>query len=264
MRNLLLLPIVLIACGLPEAAPEDLNVGVDGGPTVTQPVECTPLSCNELMACGVVDDGCGVSIDCGECALPTICYEDVQEVSPNACGSCGELDIEPGGTCGCGSPIVCSDSGYPGCSGTADGGRIELPDTTDGNDDWIEVDGVLESDGSVRVASQVVDIVVEDTFTGILSNSVELEREGTAPLEVCVSRIETGYYGGSGYVKCGLFDNPLATRCCKQLDADETILRFDTDTTGGTNPTDSSEWHFSVKTLDKTDSCVPYTLRVAF
>jgi len=62
---------------------------------------CEPRACGEQ--CGVVDDGCGGTVNCGPCGCePTTCEE--------AGASCGSIDD------GCGGTIDCDDEDAP-CSG---------------------------------------------------------------------------------------------------------------------------------------------------
>ena len=89
-------------------------VSEDGEPP---PPECTPLDCNDMGAeCGLISDGCGETLDCGECPDGT------------ACGGGGEPNICGGGC----EPLSCDDHGADcgivsdGCGGTVDCG--ECPD----------------------------------------------------------------------------------------------------------------------------------------
>jgi hypothetical protein len=43
--------------------------------------DCEPLSCEELGACGEVDDGCGSTLDCGACA-PAACLPETNGWGP--------------------------------------------------------------------------------------------------------------------------------------------------------------------------------------
>ncbi len=107
---------------LPDAGGSD--VSPDAGDT------CVPRSCGQLGAeCGPVDDGCGGTLDCGQCVGGLVCGIN----SPNLCDTapctpipsfeacpnkCGELPDGCGGsvfcgacsagtTCGAGVPNVC-------------------------------------------------------------------------------------------------------------------------------------------------------------
>lgn len=55
--------------GFGDAGPDDGGADDTGPPEDTgdDAGECVPETCETVQACGVVDDGCGATIDCGEC-----------------------------------------------------------------------------------------------------------------------------------------------------------------------------------------------------
>lgn len=75
---------------------------------------CTPKTCSQLnLNCGAVADGCGGTIDCGQCSNGQTCGGGG---TPNVCGSgspctpktCSELGLNCGSTSdGCGGTIAC-------------------------------------------------------------------------------------------------------------------------------------------------------------
>jgi hypothetical protein len=74
----------------------------------TQSGICVPGTCESLGAeCGIIDNGCGVDLDCGGCAEGFICDENVCECAPTTCeaeeAECGEISDNCGGTLDCGS-----------------------------------------------------------------------------------------------------------------------------------------------------------------
>jgi alpha-tubulin suppressor-like RCC1 family protein len=73
---------------------------------------CTPKTCSQLGAeCGVIDDGCGHSLNCGMCGAGETCgAQQVNKCDPGICtprtcisvgAECGTIDN------GCGSPLAC-------------------------------------------------------------------------------------------------------------------------------------------------------------
>ncbi|MBI5537334.1 MAG: hypothetical protein HY898_31720 [Deltaproteobacteria bacterium] len=76
---------------------------------------CTSLSCEQIGAqCGVIDDGCGMPLLCGECTAPATCGGGglpfvcaapacVPTTCEQAGKNCGEADNGCGGTLSCGS-----------------------------------------------------------------------------------------------------------------------------------------------------------------
>lgn len=129
---------------------------------------CEPATCAELAAeCGVVDDGCGGTLECGVCPAPATCGGTG---APNQCGCaplacadraahCGTIDDGCGGTveCGaCAAPQTCGGGGSAnqcgctpttceeadahcgtlsdGCGGTLTCGECEAPQTCGGGD----------------------------------------------------------------------------------------------------------------------------------
>ena len=110
------------------SAPSDAQTegSVDG----TTADGCTSKTCLKVGAgCGIVDDGCGGTLDCGTCAAPDICGGAGVE---NQCGctvkscsqlgaNCGDVDTGCGiVSCGdCSSPNTCGGGGVDnqcGCS----------------------------------------------------------------------------------------------------------------------------------------------------
>jgi hypothetical protein len=72
----------------------------------TEILDCTPLTCDDV-ACGKHDDGCGGTLDCGECCVP----KDV--CNPGDCGvifdGCsGNIDCGP-----CCEPLSCAQLVIP-------------------------------------------------------------------------------------------------------------------------------------------------------
>ena len=67
---------------------------------------CVPMSCDE-GGCGDMDDGCGGTVNCGECAEGStctegICVEDCVPTNECAGATCGEVDDGCGGSFSCG------------------------------------------------------------------------------------------------------------------------------------------------------------------
>ncbi len=92
-------------------------VSEDGEPP---PPECTPRTCDDAGAeCGMIADGCGETLDCGDCPEGT------------ACGAGGEPNICGGGC----EPLSCDDHGAD-CGTVSDGcgGTIDCGDCPDGMD----------------------------------------------------------------------------------------------------------------------------------
>jgi hypothetical protein len=78
---------------------------------------CAPLDCADLGAsCGSFDDGCGDSLECGECAMEPSDLDggvgELEECIPLECSalSCGSTPDGCGGTAECG-PCPASDCG---------------------------------------------------------------------------------------------------------------------------------------------------------
>jgi len=82
-------------------------------------IGCLPRSCGS-NECGVVDDGCGETLDCGGCA------------APDTCGGGGEDNV-----CGC-SPVTCDELGAEcgvvpdGCGGMLSCGGCSDPEKCGG------------------------------------------------------------------------------------------------------------------------------------
>jgi hypothetical protein len=107
---------------------------VDGG-------SCVKKTCSGIHAnCGVQSDGCGGTLDCGECTAPETCGGGGK---PNNCGqackpktcanagsggtavNCGTQSDGCGGTIDCGTctaPLTCGGGGKPSVCGATDGG----------------------------------------------------------------------------------------------------------------------------------------------
>jgi hypothetical protein len=84
-------------------------------------VDCTPATCDQL-GCGKQDDGCGNTLDCGECCTPKdICLDNDCGTVDDGCG--GTLDCPP-----CCTPLDCTTVGTCG-TGLSDncGGLIDCP-----------------------------------------------------------------------------------------------------------------------------------------
>ena len=97
--------------------------GCVGADKPTPQPECDPRDCQDLDAeCGMASDGCGGTIDCGDCPSDEVCGADRSE--PNQCASpCTPLDCsDHGAECG-----VVSD----GCGGTTDCGDCPEGDCVD-------------------------------------------------------------------------------------------------------------------------------------
>ncbi|MFW5878227.1 MAG: hypothetical protein ACOCVR_00275, partial [Myxococcota bacterium] len=82
--------------------------------------ECEPRTCESAgLECGVHDDNCGVTIDCGSCSGTDQCVDGVcQACQPETCESLGaECDSHPDG---CGDMVDCGncDDGYSCQAGT--------------------------------------------------------------------------------------------------------------------------------------------------
>jgi hypothetical protein len=88
---------------------------------------CAPSDCQALRAnCGLIDDGCGTDIDCGECSgtqvcggggIPNICACQPAECVPGF--SCGTIPDGCGGTVDCGEcfgGFACTVEGFCSCS----------------------------------------------------------------------------------------------------------------------------------------------------
>lgn len=142
------------------------NEQADAGPQ-----GCVPTSCASLGAdCGVVDDGCGATLDCGACVEPETCggggtpnvcgggcvpvrCEDLGKncgLVPDGCGdfvnygACGPSETCGGGgqanVCGEGpcTPTTCAAEGKEcgtigdGCGGVLDCGACAAPETCGG------------------------------------------------------------------------------------------------------------------------------------
>ena len=76
--------------------------------------DCTPKTCSQLNAeCGNIDNGCGVSLDCGTCSGTDICNTDTKQCeatcTPKTCSQlnaeCGNIDDTCGSDINCG---ICS------------------------------------------------------------------------------------------------------------------------------------------------------------
>lgn len=85
---------------------------------------CTPITaCPSPLNCGDIDDGCGGTINCGNCTAPETCGGDG---TANVCGQ---------GSC---TPTTCAAEGAEcgtisdGCSGTLDCGNCTAPETCGG------------------------------------------------------------------------------------------------------------------------------------
>ncbi len=70
---------------------------------------CEAAVCTEGQ-CGAIDDGCGGTVECGECSGGLNCVESVCGCEPRECplGWCGEVDDRCGGTIDCGG---CGEGG---------------------------------------------------------------------------------------------------------------------------------------------------------
>jgi hypothetical protein len=116
----------------PDLAVGPIGPGEDGGASRDFAIDpntggCLKRTCAELDAtCGLQGDGCGGTLDCGECKLPDTCGGGGK---PNACGH------QPGGTC---TPRDCKSVGAncgplgDGCGGVLDCGECKLPDICGG------------------------------------------------------------------------------------------------------------------------------------
>ncbi len=98
----------------------NLATCVDSGEGPPQP-ECHPRDCSDIGAeCGMAADGCGGTIDCGDCPSPQVCGGDRSQ--PNQCAlpcsplSCDDHDAQCGEVDdGCGSTIDCGDCSRGRC-----------------------------------------------------------------------------------------------------------------------------------------------------
>jgi hypothetical protein len=118
--------------------------GTDGGTT------CVAKTCTDLGAtCGIQGDGCGGSLNCGNCAAPMYCggaganhcglgaADGGSTCVPRTCAQagamCGTQSDGCGGTLNCGSctlPAFCGGAGPNQCGqGGTDGGSLCVPRT---------------------------------------------------------------------------------------------------------------------------------------
>ena len=101
--------------------------------TVEGPLfSCRPRSCTEFgYNCGTNGDGCGGTIECGSCPLPTACGES----GFSQCG--GGVGLGPDGAPLC-TPKTCTDLGFTcgpaadGCGGLLQCGICQYPDECGG------------------------------------------------------------------------------------------------------------------------------------
>jgi hypothetical protein len=107
---------------------------------------CTPKTCAQLnINCGPAGDGCGGSLNCGNCTAPQTCggggvygqcgYPDGGSCKPQTCGqqniNCGPAGDGCGGSLSCGNctpPQTCGGGGHAGQCGYPDGGSC-VPET---------------------------------------------------------------------------------------------------------------------------------------
>ncbi|MBN1607180.1 MAG: hypothetical protein JW940_11145, partial [Polyangiaceae bacterium] len=88
--------------------------------------ECAPFDCNELQAqCGEIDNGCGVTMSCGECLDGQVCHGNRCCVPSHDCGDaeCGKVSDGCGGVIDCGqcaTGLVCGTVEPNQCSDTSD------------------------------------------------------------------------------------------------------------------------------------------------
>ena len=75
--------------------------------------ECEPQTCDELgIFCGATDDGCGNTLECGQCTGDNVCEEGICVDNTGRCNpkNCAEQDIECGpATDSCGTEIDCHE-----------------------------------------------------------------------------------------------------------------------------------------------------------
>jgi len=122
LLGVLVLP-AIICCGSDEKEPASDSSEEAEGPDSGRPEGCSPVACTDLAAnCGVVDDGCGGTLDCGTCA------------SPETCGG-GGVEHVCGASC---TPIRCEDGGQncglvpDGCGNFANCGSCNPPESCGG------------------------------------------------------------------------------------------------------------------------------------
>jgi hypothetical protein len=104
------IPDATYVCAGPSECPPGMSCsfGLCRRGTVDGGAPCVPSTCTTLRAnCGMIDDGCGTAIPCGECVEPETCggggLPNVCDCTPRACTSaqCGLVDA------GCGFSVDC-------------------------------------------------------------------------------------------------------------------------------------------------------------
>ena len=98
------------------------------GPNRCGALPCSPRTCADFDAtCGLLSDGCGETLNCGECAAPQTCgggsFARKCGCTPKSCSSlgveCGTVDDGCGKQLDCGAcqaPKTCSQAGRCECS----------------------------------------------------------------------------------------------------------------------------------------------------
>jgi hypothetical protein len=97
----------ILECG---GCPMGQMCGAAGTANVCAPADpnCVPKTCDQVGGkyCGLVGDGCGKPLDCGDCPAGETC----SAVTPNVCGKAGPC-----------TPLTCSQAGGKYCGVIGDG-----------------------------------------------------------------------------------------------------------------------------------------------
>ncbi len=113
---------------------------LDCGECTPEDTTCVPRTCALANAtCGSSDDGCGGTLDCGTCdggaCVQGTCVQlACGDHEKNACGGCAAMPLEPGDTCPCGEIAVC-DPDHKFIK-CEEGPQSERPPTNDAADSW--------------------------------------------------------------------------------------------------------------------------------
>src|SRR5262249_6843745 len=126
--SLMMLPGMCLLAAVLIQGSCDGNPTGGGDPPPPPPMKgCGLVTCKSANAnCGPIGDGCGDTIDCGDCPFPTTCGGGG---TPSACGgnkacaplTCAGLSLSCGTTSdGCGNTINCYPGGASACPNPPD------------------------------------------------------------------------------------------------------------------------------------------------
>jgi hypothetical protein len=243
--------------------------------TTTGGGTCVPRTCTGK--CGAIDDGCGHQIDCGGCdtgyacqgqsCVATSCAQ--VGLDQNACSGCGDLPIEPGAACPCGTVASCNAYGQVRCEPSH---IITLPATTDSDDNWKVANGtisVIVHDGDNHTYDAPMDywsVKADDTIWGVMEPQLQFHGPSNVRLKVCF-RASAGNYDVSFPVDCG--PGTSLGGCCaiKEIGQTDVSLALRINWGLPTVTNDDVAAMFDVTTYEvaePTAACAQYTLRYRF